>query len=114
MYCDNCGAQTDDDTAFCSRCGQQLLAQKAPMAPSPCRPSKQQIKRFNEDNLCFGEDKREEGSGWIGGLVLIAVGIFLIIIFYFPDFPIEFLIPVGFIFFGIFAIINHSKRRRRY
>jgi len=114
MYCDNCGAQVDNDTSFCSRCGQQLLAQKAPKIPPPSRPSKQQIRRHSEDNLCFGEDRKEEDSGWIGGLVLIAIGIFLIIIFYFPRFPIEFLIPIGFIFFGIIAIVNHSKRRKRY
>ena len=112
MYCDNCGTQVDDDAAFCSVCGQQLLAQKAPKVPIPSRPSPQYRRRASQDNLCFGEQQEE--SGWTGGLVLIAIGIFLVIIFYFPTFPVEVLIPIGFFLFGAIAIINHARRSRRY
>lgn len=111
MYCDNCGTQVDDDAVFCSACGQQLLSQKAPKVPIPSRPSPPYIRRATGDNLCFGE-QQEEG-GWTGGLILIAIGIFLVIIFYFPNFPVEILIPLGFFLFGVIAIINHTRRTRR-
>ncbi|MHA1966891.1 MAG: hypothetical protein ACW964_03725 [Candidatus Hodarchaeales archaeon] len=111
MYCDNCGGQVDNDALFCSKCGQQLLPQKAPLTPKPSRPSPRYRRKTTDDNLCFGQEQEE--SGWVGGLVLISIGVFLVAIFYFPEFPIEILIPLGFFLFGAIAIINHARRDRR-
>jgi hypothetical protein len=110
MWCDNCGAKVDDDAVFCSTCGQQLLpTKKAPKGtPVPSRPS-ERYKRKEEDFLCFGEQSEE--NPYVGAFIFIAIGLFLIIIFFFPGFPIEYLVPLAFLAFGIYFII---KARRGY
>lgn len=108
MFCDNCGAKVDDNAAFCPKCGQQLVPEKASIdAPPPTRIPHLSRKR-EEDFLCFGENRGE--NPWIGGLVLICIGIFLVIIFYVPAFPVELLVVLGFFLFGAIAIIQGLRK----
>lgn len=115
MYCDNCGAQVEDDAAFCPKCGQQLLAEKVPMdVPPPTRTPRYARKR-DEDFLCFGE--RREDNPWIGGIIFICIGLFLAVIFFdldqlFPIFRIEYLLVLGFFVLGIGMIIQAMRKGR--
>ncbi len=108
MYCDNCGARVDDDAAFCPKCGQQLLPQKAPVDIPPPTRTPYYRRRRSEDNLCFGEER--EDNPWVGGVVLICIGLFLVIIFFVPAFPIELLIPLGFFACAAITFFNAYKK----
>ena len=114
MFCDNCGAQTDDDAAFCPKCGQQLMAEKAAVGvPPPTRAPHYARRRRSEDNLCFGE-KREENP-WVSGIVVICIGLFLAVIFFdldeiVPIFQIEYLLVFGFLALGVILIIQAMRK----
>ncbi|MFW9897133.1 MAG: zinc-ribbon domain-containing protein [Candidatus Thorarchaeota archaeon] len=108
MYCDNCGTQVEDDTVFCNKCGQQLLPQKAVKDVPPPTRTPYFKRRREEDFLCFGEQREE--NPYVGGIVLILIGLFLAIIFFdldelIPIFRIEYLVVFGFIAFGVISII---------
>ncbi|MFX0183020.1 MAG: zinc ribbon domain-containing protein [Candidatus Hodarchaeota archaeon] len=108
MYCDSCGAQVDDDATFCSKCGQQLIPQKTPVdVPRPTRTPQYVRKRRDEDFLCFGEQREE--NPYIGGIILICIGLFLAVIF-FDLFRVEYLLVLGFILFGAIAIIQGVRK----
>jgi hypothetical protein len=108
MYCDSCGAQVDDDATFCSKCGQQLIPQKAPTAaPIPTRTPHYVRRKRDEDFLCFGEEREE--NPYIGGIILICLGLFLAVIF-FDLFRVEYLLVLGFILFGVIAIIQGVRK----
>lgn len=115
MYCDNCGAQVEDDAAFCPRCGQQLLAEKVSMdVPPPTRTPRYARKR-DENFLCFGEE--HESNPWIGGIIFICIGLFLAVIFFdldqfIPIFRIEYLLVLGFFVLGIGMIIQAIRKGR--
>ncbi|MFW9853556.1 MAG: zinc-ribbon domain-containing protein [Candidatus Thorarchaeota archaeon] len=108
MFCDNCGNSVDDDSVFCSRCGNQLIPQKAPPSnvPRPTRPA-MRTRRESQDFLCFGEESGE--NPYTGGIVLICIGVFLALLFFFPTFPIEYLVPLAFMVFGALIVINARK-----
>jgi len=108
MYCDNCGSAMDDDAAFCSKCGQTLMPDKAPSGVPPPRRSYRRTQR--SDNLCFGE---ENDNPYGTGIFFIFVAIFFTVIFFFPDdFPIEVLVVLGFLLFGILAIVQAKRQGR--
>lgn len=118
MYCDNCGNQVEDDAAFCPKCGQQLLPQKAPVGVPPPSRTPHYARKREEDFLCFGE-KREENP-WISGIVFICIGLFLAVIFFDLDdllviggvalFRIEYLLVFGFFIIGLIMIIQAIRK----
>ena len=115
MFCDNCGAQVDDDATFCSKCGQQLIAEKAAVGiPPPTRAPR--YARRSEDNLCFGEQREE--NPWVSGIVVICIGLFLAVIFFdldesVPIFQIEYLLVFGFLALGAILIIQAIRKRNQ-
>ncbi len=113
MYCDNCGAKVEDDATFCPKCGQQLLAEKTPVAVPPPTRIPHYARKRDDDFLCFGE--HEEGNPYVGGIVLICIGLFLAVLFFdldeiIPFFRIEYLIVLAFFFFGVVAIIQGMRK----
>ena len=111
MYCDNCGASIDDEALFCSKCGNQLLPQKtSKSSPPPPRPSPRYRRTTDGDFLCFGD--QQEGNPYTGGLIMIFIAIFLAIIFFVPNFPIEVLVVLGFFLIGLIAIINGVRKSK--
>ncbi|MFX0124195.1 MAG: zinc-ribbon domain-containing protein [Candidatus Hodarchaeota archaeon] len=110
MYCDNCGAQVEDDAAFCPKCGQQLLPQKVPVDVPPPSRAPHYARKRDEDFLCFGEQREE--NPWIGGIIFICIGLFLAVIFFDIDFPIEFLLVLGFFVLGLAMIIQAIRKGR--
>lgn len=108
MFCDNCGNEVDNESVFCSRCGNQVTPGKVPPNNIP-RPRRSAIRsrRHDQDFLCFGDETRE--NPYIGGIVLMCIGIFLAVLFFFPGFPIEYLIPVAFVLIGAIVIMNARK-----
>ncbi|MFW9778706.1 MAG: hypothetical protein ACFFE8_07605 [Candidatus Heimdallarchaeota archaeon] len=64
-------------------------------------------RREGQDFLCFGEEAGE--NPYAGGIVLICIGVFLVLLFFFPTFRIEFLVPLAFMVFGAMIIINARK-----
>ncbi|MFX1336958.1 MAG: zinc-ribbon domain-containing protein [Promethearchaeota archaeon] len=113
MYCDNCGAQVDDDAAFCNKCGQQLLPQKAPMDVPPPTRTPHYAQRREEDFLCFGEQRQE--NPWVGGIIFICIGLFLAVIFFnldeiIPIFRVEYLLVFGFFLIGLIMIIQALRK----
>ncbi|MFX0170515.1 MAG: zinc-ribbon domain-containing protein [Candidatus Hodarchaeota archaeon] len=114
MYCDSCGALMDDDATFCSKCGQQLVPQKTPVdVPKPTRTPHYVRRKRDEDFLCFGEER--EDNPYVGGIILICVGLFLAVIFFdldeiIPIFRVEYLLVLGFILFGIIVIIQGMRK----
>jgi len=118
MYCDNCGNRVEDDAAFCPKCGQQLLPQKAPVDVPPPSRTPYYARKREEDFLCFGE-KREENP-WIGGIIFICIGLFLAVILFDLDellvigdiaiFRIEYLLVFGFFIIGLIMIIQAIRK----
>jgi uncharacterized membrane protein YvbJ len=105
MYCDNCGNAVDDDAAFCPKCGQSLMPGKVPSdVPAPRRAVRRQK---TQDNLCFGE---EDENPYAGGIFFIFVAIFLFVIFFVPDFPVEALIVLAFFVVGVLAIVRATRQ----
>ena len=114
MYCDNCGAQVEDDAAFCPRCGQQLIAAKPPMDVPPPTRTPHYARKRDEDFLCFGEQR--EDNPWIGGIIFICIGLFLAVIFFDIELPwffqIEYLLVLGFFGIGLVMIIQAIRKGR--
>ncbi|MHA2246221.1 MAG: zinc-ribbon domain-containing protein [Candidatus Hodarchaeales archaeon] len=109
MFCDNCGAQVDDDAAFCPKCGQQLMAEKAAVGVPPPTRAPYYARRRSEDNLCFGEQREE--NPWISGIVVICIGLFLAVIFFDIDFiRVEYLLVFGFFALGLLMIIQAIRK----
>ncbi len=108
MYCDNCGSAVEDDAAFCPKCGQSLAPEKIPGDVPP--PSRTYRRKKSSDNLCFGEDNDNPYST---GIFFIFLAIFFMVIFFFPDdFPVEALLVLGFLLFGILAIVQARRQGR--
>ncbi len=108
MFCDNCGNSVDDDTAFCPKCGQSLAPEKVSRDVPPPRRSYRRKK--SQDNLCFGEENENPYST---GIFFLFVAVFFTVIFFFPDdFPVEVLVVLGFLLFGILAIVQAKRQGR--
>ena len=79
--------------------------------PGDVPPPRRYYRRAQtSDNLCFGEEnKNPYGSG----IFFIFVAIFFAVIFFFPDdFPVEVLVVLGFLLFGILAIVQAKRGSR--
>ncbi len=107
VYCENCGNKVDDDAVFCSRCGNQMVPQKAHDGTRKYVTPK---KKETDDFLCFGEESED---GWVGGLIMILIGIFLASVFLDFQFPIEIILPGAFILIGVGIIIKSRQKERR-
>ncbi|PWI49292.1 hypothetical protein CEE45_01795 [Candidatus Heimdallarchaeota archaeon B3_Heim] len=106
MFCDNCGNSVEDGAAFCPKCGQSLMAGKGPSDVPP--PTRSYRKKQSQDNLCFGE---ENENPYGTGIFFLFLAVFFTVIFFFPeDFPVESLVVLGFLLFGILAIVQAKRR----
>ncbi len=105
MFCDNCGNTVDDDTAFCSKCGQSLMPEKVSGDVPPPRRSYRRTK--GSDNLCFGE---ENENPYGTGIFFLFVSIFFFVIFFLPEFPVEALVVLAFFVFGVLAIVRAARQ----
>lgn len=107
MFCDNCGAKVDDDAVFCAQCGQQLLPQKVPENVPPPTRAPQYMRRTDPDHLCFGEQQEE--NPYVGGIILICIGLFLAVIF-FDLFSVEIFLVLVFFAIGAILIIQALRK----
>ncbi len=111
MFCDNCGSKVDDEAQFCPKCGQQLTVDKIPESvPPPRQPARHARRRQDQDFLCFGEDSSE--NPYTGGIIMIIIAIFLAVIFFFDDFPVEALVVLVFFLIGVSAIVKASRENK--
>jgi uncharacterized membrane protein YvbJ len=125
-YCPKCGNKVDENMTFCPRCGAPLKAE-APVqaAPTPQRgekSEKSEKQEKHEKQEPEKGEKHEKGEygfvGWlIGGLVLILIGFFALLLFthVIPSgiFGALVLLIIGVIII-IAAIYFTSSARKRY
>lgn len=112
MFCDNCGSKVDDSAAFCPTCGQNLIPDKIPEnVPPPRRTAHHARGKQQQDFLCFGEESSD--NPYAGGIVFIIIAIFLAVIFFFDEFPVEALVVLAFFLIGVSAIVKASREKNR-
>jgi uncharacterized membrane protein YvbJ len=128
-YCPKCGNQVDENMLFCPRCGAALKAATAgaKAAPPPYQPQyrrrdeKAEKQEKGEKDEKNEPEKQEKGGysfiGWlIGGLILIAIGVFSILNIYL-DFSMRqgwafFLLIIGIIIIvGAIYIATQARKR---
>jgi len=111
MFCDNCGTSTEDGAIFCPKCGQRLLGKETHMQGVPPRKSATFTRMTQRsDNLCFGDEEKENTYGT--GIFFIFLALFLAIIFFVPGFPVEVLVVLGFFVLGIYIIIQTARKNK--
>ena len=111
MFCDNCGSKVDDSATFCSTCGQNLIPDKIPENVPPPRQTARHVRRKQQqDFLCFGEESSE--NPYTGGIIFIIIAIFMAIIFFFDEFPVEALVVLAFFLIGVSAIVKASRDKK--
>ncbi|MHA2239186.1 MAG: hypothetical protein ACXAB2_12565, partial [Candidatus Hodarchaeales archaeon] len=92
-------------------CGQNLMPDKVPENVPPPRQTARHARRKQEqDFLCFGEERSD--NPYTGGIVFIFIAIFLAVIFFFDEFPVEGLVVLAFFIIGISAIVKASKENK--
>lgn len=109
MYCNQCGAENPDGSAFCSTCG-------APLGDPPDghggkRGAKKEEKTL--DNVAVNREllektaKETDGTAW--AIFSLMMGIFNVATGRMTDLTIPFLLPAVGVVFGIFSIRNRKK-----
>ena len=84
MKCTECGYGNEADSHFCRQCGSKLTMMKSDVTKNGQIEFVSRKQRSSDDNLCFGEEIESEKVGYIFGVILICLGIFITIVMIFP------------------------------
>jgi len=84
MKCNECGYGNEADSKFCRQCGSKLTIMKGDVTKNGQIEFVSRKQRSSDDNLCFGEEIENEKVGYIFGVILICLGLFITIVLIFP------------------------------
>ncbi|MCH4040268.1 MAG: zinc-ribbon domain-containing protein [Eubacteriales bacterium] len=110
MYCNQCGAENPDGSAFCSTCGAPLSG------PSDAHSRKRGAKKEDKplENVAVNREllektaKETDGTAW--AIFSLLLGLFNVATGRMTDLTIPFLLPAAGIVFGVLSVRNRKKR----